>query len=229
MKILIADDNPDLTESLRIGFRLQWPECRVLVAEDGKRAVDLFVTENPDILLLDIAMPKMDGFEVLRRVREVSDVPIIMLTVRREELDKIRALEEGADDYVTKPFSFLELLARVKAVLRRSEPPPPETSKPPFSTGDLTIDYDSRTVRLRGRPVKLTPTEYRFLCLLASYPNKVLSHETLMVRVWGSEFRGEREYVKIYVNRLRDKIEDDPRTPRYILTEWGRGYMLAAP
>ncbi|MCL4369587.1 MAG: response regulator transcription factor [Chloroflexi bacterium] len=229
MKILIVDDDPDLAEALRLGFKLQWPEWQTLVADDGKRALELFAKEHPGIIILDIAMPKMNGFEVLRRVREVSDVPVIMLTVKGEELDKVRALEQGADDYVTKPFGSMELMARVRAVLRRTETPTPDSSKPSFHAGALSIDYSSRRVTVRGKPVKLTPTEYRLLCALAASPNQVLSHQALLVRVWGSEFLGEREFVKIYVKRLRDKIEDDASRPRYILTEWGQGYRLATP
>lgn len=229
MKILIVDDNQDLAEALRLGFKLQWPECEAFVAGSGEKALDAFVHDNPDLILLDITMPRMNGFEVLRRIREVSDVPIIMLTVRGEELDKVRALEQGADDYVTKPFSSLELMARMKAVLRRTESPGTDSSRPDFTIGELMIQFASRTVTLQGEPVKLTPTEYRLLCALAAHPNQVLSHQALLARVWGSEFLGEREFVKVYINRLRDKIENDPSRPRYILTEWGRGYRLAAP
>lgn len=229
MKILIVDDNPDLVQALTVGFQLQWPECRVMAAEDGEKALSVFPQESPDIILLDISMPGMDGFEVLRRIREVSDVPVIMLTVRVEELEKVRALELGADDYVTKPFSSLELMARVRAVLRRAVVPVPEASTPPFVCGDLTITYSSGQVTVKGRPVRLTPTEYRLLCALARYPNQVLSHQALLVRVWGGEYRGETDFLKVYVKRLRDKIEEDPSKPHYILTEWGRGYKLAVP
>ena len=229
MKILIVDDNPDLVQALKLGFKLQWPESQVVSAGDGERALAVFSEETPDIVLLDIAMPGMNGFEVLRRLRQVSDVPVVMLTVKGDEQDKVRALELGADDYVTKPFGSLELMARIKAVLRRVAVPLPEATALPFASGDLTIDYATRTVTVRGRPVKLTPTEYRLLCALARYPNQVLSHPTLLVRVWGSEYRGESDFLKVYIKRLRDKLEDDPADPRYILTEWGQGYRLAVP
>lgn len=227
MKILIVDDNPDLVQALWLGFRLQWTDCQVVPAEDGEKALAIFSHEKPDIILLDISMPGMDGFEVLRRIREVSDVPVIMLTVKGAELEKVRALGLGADDYVTKPFSSLELMARVKAVLRRSMVSAPEATTPPFATGDLTIAYNSGQVTVRGKPVKLTPTEYRLLCALARYPNQVLTHQALLARVWGGEYRGETDFLKVYIKRLRDKIEEDPSKPRYILTEWGRGYKLA--
>ena len=227
MKILIIDDNPDLVQALKLGFKLQWPESQVVSADDGERGLAVFSEESPDIVLLDIAMPGMNGFEVLRRLRQVSDVPVIMLTVKGDEQDKVRALELGADDYVTKPFGSLELMARIKAVLRRVAVPLPEATALPFVGGDLTIDYATRAVTVRGKPVKLTPTEYRLLCALARYPNQVLSHPTLLVRVWGSEYRGESDFLKVYIKRLRDKIEEDSSSPRYILTEWGQGYRLA--
>jgi len=229
MKILIVDDNPDLVQALKLGFKLQWPESQVVSAGDGERALAVFSEETPDIVLLDIAMPGMNGFEVLRRLRQVSDVPVVMLTVKGDEQDKVRALELGADDYVTKPFGSLELMARIKAVLRRVAVPLPEATALPFASGDLTIDYATRIVTVRGKPVKLTPTEYRLLCALARYPNQVLSHPTLLVRVWGSEYRGESDFLKVYIKRLRDKIEEDSSSPRYILTEWGQGYRLAVP
>ena len=229
MKILIVDDNPDLVQALKLGFKLQWPESQVVSAGDGERALAVFSEETPDIVLLDIAMPGMNGFEVLRRLRQVSDVPVVMLTVKGDEQDKVRALELGADDYVTKPFGSLELMARIKAVLRRVAVPLPEATALPFAGGDLTIDYATRIVTVRGKPVKLTPTEFRLLCALARYPNQVLSHPTLLVRVWGSEYRGESDFLKVYIKRLRDKIEEDSSSPRYILTEWGQGYRLAVP
>jgi len=230
MKVLIVDDNPDLVEALSLGFQIQGSEWEVLAAESGEKALGLFHEESPDIILLDIAMPGLDGFEVLRRIRQVSDVPVIMLTVKGDELDKVRALGLGADDYVTKPFSSLELMARVKAVLRRAVVPvPSNAAAPPFTSGDLTINYSSGLVTVRGRPVKLTPTEYRLLCALARHPNQVLSHQALLVRVWGAEYRGDSDFLKVYIKRLRDKIEEVPSKPRYVLTSWGRGYKLAIP
>jgi two-component system KDP operon response regulator KdpE len=226
MKIQVIDDNPDLAQALSLGFKLEWPECKVVAATNGDDGLTLFESETPDLVLLDIAMPGMDGFEVVRRLREISDVPVIMLTVRGEELDKVRALELGADDYITKPFGSLELMARIKALLRRAEIIHPGPSTPPFVSGDLTINYALRAVAVRGHPVKLTPTEYRLLCALAREPNHVLSHEFLLARVWGSEYRGESDFLKVYVKRLRDKIEEDPAHPRRIVTEWGQGYML---
>lgn len=227
MKILVVDDNPDLLQALLLGFKLLWPECQVVAAENGAQTQELFSKENPDIVLLDIAMPGLNGFEVLRRLREVSEVPVIMLTVRGEEQDKVRALEMGADDYVIKPFGAMELLFRIKAVLRRSALP--VASIPPFTSGDLTIDYASGTVTVRGKPVKLTPTEYRLLCCLAGSPNQVVPRQTLLARIWGIEYHRESEFPKVYIKRLREKIEEDPSQPRHILTEVGQGYKLVTP
>lgn len=229
MKILIVDDNYELVKALTTGFKLQWPDCEVAGAANGQRALALLSSESPDIVLLDVSMPGMDGFEVLRRIRDVSEVPVIMLTVRGEEYDKVRALEMGADDYVTKPFGSLELIARVKAMLRRASLPAPEETAAPFTRCGLTIDYGTRSVSLHGAPVKLTPTEYRLLCALARHPNTLLSRQALLSRVWGSEYLGENDLLKVYIKRLRDKLEIEPAHPRLILTEWGRGYMLSAP
>jgi two-component system, OmpR family, KDP operon response regulator KdpE len=226
VKILIADDNPDLVESLTLGFRLQWAECQVVAAGTGRATVALFQAQHPDVILLDIGLPEMDGFEVLKRIREESDVPILMLTVRSEELDKVKALELGADDYIVKPFSSLELLARIKAVLRRAEASMPAPATPAFVSSALTIDYDSRKVIVHGQPVELTPTEYKLLCALARYPDQTVSREALLARVWGSEYRGETDFLKVYIKRLRTKVEENPSLPQLILTERGMGYKL---
>lgn len=229
MKVLIVDDSTDLAQALTIGFKLQWPFSQVLTADNGEKGLAIFQAEGPDLVILDIAMPGMNGFEVLRRLRQVSDTPVIMLTVKGEELDKVRALELGADDYVTKPFGSLELMARIKAVLRRTETKPDDPGAPPLTCGHLVIDYASGRVSLRGRHVKLTPTEYKLLCHLARHPNTVISRQALLARVWGSEYRVESDFLKVYIKRLRAKLEEDPANPRYILTEWGEGYKLACP
>lgn len=229
MKILIIDDDQNLVQALELGFKLQWPECQVIAAVDGNQALEALPRENPDIVLLDIVMPGMDGFEVLRRMREVSDTPVIMLSVRGQEQDKVRALEMGADDYIAKPFGSQELMSRMKAVLRRAMGPLPDAAGPRLTCGDLTIEYASNTVSVRGRPVELTWMEYHLLCALARHPNQVQSHAAVLARAWGSEYRGDRDLLKVYIRRLREKIEEDPSRPRYILTDWGRGYKLAVP
>lgn len=226
MKILISDDNADLVESLTLGLKLQWADSEVITASTGRSAIAITQAQHPDVILLDIGLPDMEGFEVLKRLREESDVPILMLTVRSEELDKVKAFELGADDYIVKPFGSLELLARIKAVLRRAEAPPPLPTTPRLVAGDLTIDYATRKVSVDGQPVSLTPTEYKLLVALTRYPDQVISREGLLARVWGSEYRGETDFLKVYIKRLRNKIEKDPADPQHIVTERGQGYKF---
>jgi DNA-binding response OmpR family regulator len=227
MKILIVDDDRDLLEAVGLGMQLQWQSAEVVTAEDGEQGLDVFFEQTPDVVLLDVGLPRLDGFEVLRRIREVSDTPVLMLTARGEELDKVRGLEIGADDYVTKPFSPLELLARIKAVLRRAELPPPVRATPSLVTGDLAINFDSHEVTKRGVVVPLTALEYRLLYHLVRNAGHVLPREALLARVWGDEYRDQSDYLKVYISRLRGKLEDDPDHPRYILTERRLGYRFA--
>ncbi len=229
MKLLVVDDDRNIVEAVTLGFQLQWQECEVITAYDGEKGLDLFFEEQPDVVILDVALPEMNGFEVLRRIRQVSDVPVLMLTAKGEEMDKVKGLELGADYYITKPFSHLELFARIKAVLRRAELPPPISAAPSFSVGELAINFESRTVTLRGRPIKLTPTEYNLLYHLVRNAGRVLAHETLLAKVWGDEYRNDVDYLKVYVSRLRNKLEDNPDRPRYILTERGLGYRFSRP
>jgi two-component system KDP operon response regulator KdpE len=227
MKILIVDDDHDLLEALGLGLQLQWQGVSVVTATDGETALTRFFDETPDVVLLDVGLPHLDGFEVLRRIRQVSDTPVLMLTARGEELDKVRGLEIGADDYVTKPFSPLELLARIKAVLRRSELPPPIRVAPAFAADDLTVNFDSQEVCRGEQPVPLSATEYRLLYQLVRNAGHVVPRETLLARVWGDEYRDQTDYLKVYISRLRAKLEDDPEHPRFILTERGLGYRFA--
>jgi two-component system, OmpR family, KDP operon response regulator KdpE len=228
-KILVVDDEPDVVEALRIGFALQWREIDVLGAGDGATALDLIEREHPDIVLLDIGLPDMDGFEVLRQVRAFSDVAIVMLTARDDAIDKVKGLELGADDYVTKPFNHLELMARIRAVLRRLDMPGPATRAPSFRSGDLEVDFARQEVRMRGERIELTPTEYKLLYHLVRNAGHVLQHGTLLAKVWGREYVDEVDYLRVYVRRLRDKLDDDPNEPRYIRTERGLGYRFVAP
>ena len=229
MKLLVVDDSPEVLEAVSVSFGLQWRDTDVVGAPDGESGLLAVEREQPDLVLLDIAMPGIDGFETLRSVRAFSDVPVILLTARDSVVDKVKGLELGADDYVTKPFDHLELLARVKAVLRRLEMPPPVSRAPSFSLRDLAIDFASHEVRLRGAVVPLTATEYKLLYHLVRNAGHVLPHATLLARVWGREYREEVEYVRVYVRRLRRKLEDDPDTPYYILTERGTGYRFRSP
>ncbi|HUS14347.1 MAG TPA: response regulator transcription factor [Chloroflexia bacterium] len=225
MKILVVDDDPDVVEAITLSFGLQWPESRIVAAADGREALRLVEREHPDVILLDIGLPDTDGFEVARRVRERSDVPILMISARGEEIDKVRGLELGADDYVTKPFGYLELSARIRAVLRRMQAPTPQAAGV-FRSGPLLINYATHEVRLRDKPVKLTPLEYKLLFQLTRNTGQVLLHDQLLTRVWGPEYRGELDYLRIYIRRLREKLEDTPQTPTRIITERGTGYRF---
>ena len=226
MKLLVIDDSDAVIEAATISFAVQWQETEVIGACDGESGLDLVEREHPDLVLLDIAMPGIGGFETLRSIRAFSDVPVIMLTAMDDVLSKVKGLELGADDYVTKPFDHLELLARIRAVLRRLDLPPPTNRTPSFRSGDLTIDFASHEVRLRGEAVPLTATEYKLLYYLVRNPNQVLRHEMLLAKVWGSEYIHEIDYLRVYVRRLRRKLEDDPEQPQHILTERGLGYRF---
>ncbi len=229
MKVLIVDDDRGIIEAITIGLELQWQDVAVCSAPDGEQGLGVFATESPDLILLDINMPRMNGWEMLRRVREVSDVPVLLLTARGEELDKVKGLELGADDYLTKPFSHLELFARIKAVLRRTEGMTPASALPSFVSGALAVNFDSREVTVEGAPIKLTPTEYNLLYLLVRNAGRVLPFETLLARVWGDEYRSEIDYLKTYISRLRRKLGDTSEQPRYIQTERGVGYRFTRP
>ena len=225
MKILIVDDEPDVIKVISMSFRMQQPAWEIISAEDGPEALKLLEQERPDVILLDIGLPDMSGLEVLKFIRVFSDVPVIMLTVRDDELSKVQGLELGADDYVTKPFSHLELLARVRAVLRRAQSLP-LAQEHPFTSGDIHVDFVRRQLSVRGQPVPLTGTEYRLLYHLIRNAGRVMTHEALLARVWGREYTDEISYLKSYISRLRNKLESDPHNPEYILTEYGVGYWF---
>ena len=228
MRILVVDDAPDVVESVRLGFTLQWRDVEVLGADTGELALDLVERETPDVVLLDVALPGMDGFAALTEMRRFSDVPVVMLTARDDPMDKVKGLELGADDYVTKPFNHLELMARVRAVLRRHHMPAPMSRAPSFRSLDLEVDFAAQEVRLRGDRLDMTPTEYKLLYHLVRNAGHVLQHGTLLAKVWGREYVDEVDYLRVYVRRLRDKLGDDPEHPRYIRTERGLGYRFIA-
>jgi len=227
MKVLVVDDDPDVIDVVNLCFSLRWPEAEVLAARDADEALKLIEDESPDLILLDIVLPGMDGFQICQEVRGFSDVPIVILTARDTEVDKVRGLEMGADDYITKPFSHLELLARVRAVLRRYQNQLPAIGEV-FESGDLRIDYGSRAVTVRGQSVRLTPTEYSLLFHLTRNAGRVLPHHTLLAKVWGREYVDEIDYLKVYVRRLRQKLEGDPETMGRIVSERGVGYKFVA-
>jgi len=226
MRVLVVDDEPDVVESIRLGFDLQWREVDVIGVGTGEAALDAVEHERPDVVLLDIGLPDIDGFEVLRQIRLFSDVPVLVLTARDDAMDKVKGLELGADDYVTKPFNHLELTARLRAVLRRMAMPAPVSRAPSFRSRDLEVDFAAREVRLHGTRLDLTPTEYQLLYHLVRNANHVLTHGTLLAKVWGREYVDEVDYLRVYVRRLRDKLGDDPEHPRYIRTERGLGYRF---
>ncbi len=225
MRLLIAEDAHDIAEGVAFGARMSWPDCQVTIAPDGREALARFHEEHPDLVVLDVQMPPPDGFEVLRRIREVSQVPILMLTVRDSTVDKVRALELGADDYLTKPFDHLELLARLKALVRRSAGPLGLPGQQ-YTAGDVKLDTATHEVRVRGEVIKLTATEYRLLEEMVRHAGSVLPHRFLLERVWGPEYGGDSSHLKVFVRRLRQKLGDDPEHPRYIQTEWGIGYRF---
>ncbi len=228
MKVLVADDAPDVAKMVAFGVRMTWPGCQVLLAADGAAALRHFAEEQPDLVVLDVTMPPPDGLEVCRRIRELSEVPILMLTVRNDIVDKVRAFDAGADDYLGKPYDQLELMARLRALARRAHMPPPALG-PAFAVGDLALDFATHEVRVRDAVVRLTSTEYRLLAVLARHAGTVLPHHFLLQQVWGPEYVGDVHYLKGIVRRLRQKLGDHPEESRYLQTEWGVGYRLVAP
>jgi two-component system, OmpR family, KDP operon response regulator KdpE len=222
--ILIVDDEPQIRRVMRTTLSSQG--YSVLEAPNGDQALEAIRSERVDLILLDVNMPGRSGLEVCREIRSSSDVPIIMLTVRNTERDKVQALDAGADDYVVKPFGVEELLARIRAALRRAAP---VDAPPPFSSHDLKIDFEKRAVAVKGRPVRLTPKEFELLRHLVANQGKALPHRRLLQAVWGPDYGEETEYLRVFINQLRKKIEPDPRHPRYIHTEPWIGYRFQPP
>jgi DNA-binding response OmpR family regulator len=225
--ILVVDDEPRYVRWITVNLR--GSGYRVLTAGDGQAALEATARDRPDLVLLDIGLPGLDGLEVCRRVREFSIVPIIMLTARAADADKVAGLDAGADDYLAKPFGPEELLARVRAALRRARYAEAPAGEPVFRHDELTIDFARCEVRRDGHIVALTPTEYRLLVQLARHAGRVLMPGELLEAVWGSEYRDEPQHVRLYVSRLRRKIEANPEHPRHLLTKAGIGYLFAGP
>ena len=226
-RILVVDDEPGIIRALQTSLEANGFET--LAATNGSEALEAIDEELPDLLILDIIMPKMDGFEVCRRVRQLSEIPIIMLSARKSEEDKVRCLNLGSDDYISKPFSMNELVARVKAVLRRTTGIGTTSTQPSFTCGSLTIDFAKRRVTIAGNEVRLTPTEFSLLQELTLNADKVLTHSQLLKRVWGPDYGQEREYLRVFIGRLRAKLESNPLDPKYIVTMPGIGYKFQAP
>lgn len=225
--ILVVDDDPRILRLVRVN--LERAGFTVTSASSGPAALEQLVAEPPDAVVLDITMPGMDGFMVTQRVRETSNVPIIMLTAMGEQSQKVHGLEIGADDYMTKPFDPDELVARVKALLRRSQPNSAEEAQHVLQAGDLTIDFMRHKVERGGEQIKLTPTEYKLLQQLAQQPGKVIPHADLLTKVWGPEYRDETGYLWVYIRALRQKLEKDPSDPQFIASEPGFGYRFQVP
>ena len=227
-RILVVDDEPKLVRLMR--EVLSATDFAVLSTGRGEGAIEMVALERPDLVLLDIVLSgTIDGYEVARRIREFSDVPIIMLTAKARESDLLRGFDSGADDYLTKPFSSKELLARVRAVLKRTRRESVTPTEVDIVCGDLRIELARRRVTVAGREVRLTPTEYSLLHELATHRNQVLLHAQLLTAVWGGEYRDDLDYLRAYVRYLRQKIEADPADPKLIVTSPGVGYMLACP
>ena len=222
--ILVVDDEPRIIEAVAMNLELEG--YYVSSASNGYEALKKLTKEVPDLVILDVMMPEMDGFETLRKIREVSTVPVVMLTVKGEETDKVKGLDLGADDYVTKPFSPKELVSRVKAILRRVEMPSPVPKTEIRVDDHLSIDFSQYKIVVRGKEVHLRPTEYRLLYHLLSNAGRVITHETLLRKVWGYEYQEEDHYLWLYITYLRQKIEEDPKHPKYILGERGIGYRF---
>ena len=223
MKILIADDDPQILRALRITLSARGYE--VVTASDGKEALRLAVDKHPDLIVLDLGMPGLTGIEVIEGVRGWSQVPILVVSGRSDSLDKVDALDAGADDYVTKPFAADELLARIRALSRRT---PAATDEPVVSFGDVVVDLAAHSVTRAGSAVRLTPTEWRLLEVLIRNPDRLVTRETLLTEVWGPQYTTDTGYLRLYLAQLRKKLEPEPGKPRYLLTEAGMGYRFVA-
>jgi len=224
-RVLVVDDEPRMIGFIRMNLELEGHQ--VIEAHNGLEALEAIRTQIPDVVLLDIMMPELDGYETLRMLREFSSIPVIMLTAKGDENDKVYGLELGADDYVTKPFGPRELSSRIRAVLRRAEMPSTSPDEAIMRVDDrLSVDFNQREVIVNGSRIKLRPTEYRLLYHLIENAGWTVPHDQLLAKVWGYEYRDEAHYVRLYVNYLREKIEEDAANPRYILTERGVGYRF---
>jgi two-component system KDP operon response regulator KdpE len=225
-RVLVVDDEPALLRA--VGAALKARDYDVATAATGQGAIDAIALAPPDVVVLDLGLPDLDGIEVCRRVREWSDVPIVVLSAEGSEARKVAALDEGADDYVTKPFSTAELLARIRVALRHRKGAESPDDDAVLRVGDLQIDLARHTVAVDSRKVDLTPKEFAFLALLARWPGRVLTHRTILQEVWGPEYGSESQYLRVYASQLRKKLDDDPAQPR-LITEPGVGYRLVDP
>jgi DNA-binding response OmpR family regulator len=224
LNFLIVEDDPDAAEAIEISVEIGWPDASIEVVETGEEALIQISHQMPDLILLDINLPDIDGYNICRRIRKDKDIPIIMISARDSEFDKVKGLELGSDDYITKPFGHMELLARIKAVMRRSNKAQPSVGDEVLHFDNITVDFNRRQLQIEHSQIELTPTEFNLLTLFLKNAGKTLDHQTILKFVWGNEYRYEIEYLKVYIRRLRNKIEPDPHHPQYILTDWGVGY-----
>ena len=224
MKTLIIEDEKSIIDAINVAFEFRWPDVQLISSTTGKKGVNLVRRESPDIVILDLNLPDISGFDVLKNIREFSAVPVIILTVRADDEDMLRGLESGADDYIIKPFNYMTLLARVRAVLRRTEAIPFAGKHDNAINARLKIDFVNQKVKVDNRLVKLTPVEYKLLSVLAQNRNQVVSYGRIMDEVWGKGYSGETENIRICVRRLRKKLQDSP--PNMIINKRGLGYML---
>ena len=228
MKVVVIDDSPEIAEVVSLCFQLRWSGTEIVSASNGEQGLELIEAENPDVIILDVGLPDMDGFQVLREIRRFSQVPVIMLTVRDEDVDVAKGLELGADDYITKPFSHIELIARVQALLRRVQGLPVVEEKP-FVSGKLSVDFASNEVMLNGEPAKLTSTETKLLYYLIRNEGRLLTHENLLRRVWGDRYVDGRDLLRVHIQHLRQKLGDSTDSPQIVVTEHGMGYKFVRP
>ena len=231
MKVLIVEDSTDLIETVALTLELRWPEANLISTSHGEKGVELAKKQSPDIIILDLGLPGMDGFEVLRRIRSFSDVPLLILTGRGDEGAKIKGLEMGADDYIVKPFSAGEFLARVKTAIRHSQRPvkKAKAGKKPFISGSLRIDFASREVSVDDKPIKLTRGEYDLLYQLVTNEGKVLSSQMLLDKVWGPDHTADTEQVKVYIESLRKSLKEPYGDPKMILNVGDTDYKFVSP
>ena len=226
MKVVVIDDSPEIIEVVSLCFQLRWSGAELISASTGTEGLELIESEKPDMVILDIGLPDMEGFEVLREIRRFSQVPVIMLTVRKEDTDVARGLEMGADDYISKPFSHIELVARVQAVLRRIQGTPVTSEERPFISGKISVDFTRNDVTVNDKPVKLTTTESKLLHLLIRNEGRLVTHESLLTRIWGENYSDARDLLRVHIQHLRQKLGDSVESPSIIVTEHGMGYKF---
>jgi two-component system KDP operon response regulator KdpE len=224
MKVVIIEDEKSIIDAIKLAFEFRWPDAEVASATSGKEGLEVIHKESPDVVILDINLPDISGFEVLKAIREFSSIPVIILTVRSEDEDVLRGLETGADDYVTKPFNYLTLLSRIKAVLRRSEKNTLKASQSTILSPRMKIDFVDQKVRLDNQVISLTPVEYRLLILLVKNKDKIVPHKQILEELWGNRVGENTENLRIYIRRLRNKLHDIP--PHMLLNQRGFGYMF---